>query len=80
MATTRLPAGARRVPKKGQMAPHEWDRLMRKVIARAEALKDERRLRQLRQAFQQGKSDQCLKRMSIISEADIDRELSGPTR
>jgi len=53
---------------------------MRKVIARAEALKDERRLRQLRRALQEGRSGQCLKRMSIISEADIDRELSGPTK
>lgn len=80
MATTRLPAGARRASKKGMMAPHEWDRLMRKVIARAEAVGDKRRLRQLRQALQQGKSSQCLKRMSIISEADIDREVSGPTK
>ena len=80
MSRTRLPAAARRTPKKGQKAPHEWDRLMRKVIARAEALKDERRLRQLRRALQEGRSGQCLKRMSIISEADIDRELSGPTK
>jgi hypothetical protein len=78
MAKTRLAAGADRPVKRGAKAPHEWDHLMQKAIVRAEKLGDQRRLRQLRRALQEGRSAQCLKRMSIITEADIDRELSVP--
>jgi len=47
---------------------------MRKAIEMAEQTGDTRRLRLLQTARQAGKGRDCLKRLSIISEADLQRE------
>jgi len=63
----------------GTLSIQMWNRLMRKAIEMAEAAGDTRKLRVLRAAQQQGKTRDCLKRMSIISEADLQREF-GPKK
>jgi len=54
-------------------SPVEWNALMRRAIARAEASRDPR-LAGLREALNSGKAEHKLRRMSIISEADLARE------
>lgn len=51
----------------------EWKRLMEKTLARADKLKD-RRAAGLRQAVVDGRAEPLLRRMGIISEADLLRE------
>lgn len=53
--------------------PVEWTALMKKAIARAEAVGD-RRVENMKKALRRGGVEQKLRRMSIISEADIARE------
>lgn len=61
-----------RLPK----TPFEWDNLMRKVLARAKEQGD-RRHQGLTGAIERGQSATVLRRMGIISEADILREFPG---
>jgi len=63
----------------GTRTPQAWTRLMRKAIQMAEQAGSTRRLRMLRAALQQGKARECLKRLSIISETDLQREF-GPKK
>ena len=58
----------------GTLSAQAWNRLMRKAIEMAEQTGDTRRLRLLQTARQAGKGRDCLKRLSIISEADLQRE------
>lgn len=80
MARTRLAERAKRPVKKGSKSPLEWERFMQKAITQAKTIGDQRRLRLMQKALQEGRSAQCLKRMSIICEADIQRELSALSR
>jgi hypothetical protein len=52
---------------------HEWDNLMRKVIARAKEQQD-RRLEGLQGVIPKGQSAKFLKKLGIICENDILRE------
>jgi len=54
-------------------SPREWDALARKAIARATLL-DDRRLHGLKAAIVAGKTAEHLRKMSIVSEADVLRE------
>lgn len=58
-----------RIPK----THHEWDNLMRKVLARATAQGD-RRLQGLQGVISKGESAKFLRKLGIICEADIHRE------
>jgi len=57
--------------------PHEWDNLMRRVIARAAQVQD-RRLQGLQGVISSGETSKFLKRMGIICENDILREFPDP--
>jgi len=59
--------------------PEEWYTLMRKVIDRAERTRD-RRLAGLRKAMLEGKAEDHLRLLGIISEVDIRREFQGMER
>lgn len=59
--------------KRGPSNPVEWERLLRKAIARAEMLQD-RRVAGLKAALAQGKAEQALKRLGVIREEDLLRE------
>lgn len=73
MAT--IPRRLNPLPKKrGVNTAHEWNRLLRSAIRMAKTAGDSRRLRTLETALQQGSARMCLKRMGIISEADLQRE------
>jgi hypothetical protein len=65
-------------PKKKGNTPTEWTRLFRETLARAERLGDSKRVQKLR-AGAQNPAD-TLKRMSIISKADLDREFPLPEK
>jgi hypothetical protein len=54
----------------------DWNRFMRRVISRAEAVGD-RRLPGLKQALAQDRSETLLRKLSLVSQADIDREFSA---
>ena len=60
--------------KQGTATPQEWNRLLRKAIQMAEACGSIRRLRMLKTALGQDKAREYLKRLSIICEADLQRE------
>jgi len=79
MARTRLAASAAQPVKKGPKSPLEWERLLHKVMTRARLLKNDRVLRALEAARQNGQVAQYLKKMSIVSEADLERELPVPS-
>lgn len=66
--------------KTGPKGPLEWERLLRKVMDRARLLKNDRLVRALDAARQEGRIAQCLKKMSIVSEADLERELPVPSK
>lgn len=51
----------------------EWNRLMMDVISRAESLED-RRLPGLRKALVDGKAETHLRKLGVISPADVERE------
>jgi hypothetical protein len=57
--------------------PHEWDALMRKVMARAAQVQD-RRLQGLQGVISRGETAKFLKKMGIICENDILREFPDP--
>ena len=57
--------------------PTQWRNLMRKVIARAKQLKDPR-AQMFEESLSQGTFEKVLRRLSIISEADIVREFPNP--
>jgi len=57
--------------------PHEWDGLMRKVMARAVQVQD-RRLQGLQGVISRGETAKFLKKMGIICENDILREFPDP--
>jgi hypothetical protein len=57
--------------------PHEWDNLMRKVMARAAEVQD-RRLQGLQGVISRGETAKFLKRLGIICENDILREFPDP--
>lgn len=59
--------------------PVDWDRLMQRVVARAEAVGDSR-ASMLRNLASQGQTAQALKRMGIIGENDIQREFPTPEK
>lgn len=52
---------------------HEWNTLLSKTIQRAESLGD-RRVEGLRKAMVEGRAEKMLRQMSILSDADLDRE------
>lgn len=54
-------------------APHEWDNLLRRVMARASQTHD-RRLQGMADVISRGQSQQYLRRLGIVTEADILRE------
>lgn len=60
--------------KQGTATSQEWNRLLRKAIQMAEAGGSVRRLRMLKRALGQGKAREYLKRLSIVCEADLQRE------
>ena len=64
-------------PKKKSNTPIEWTKLYREAIARAEKIGDPRA-----QRLRAGSQDPIgtLKRMSIISLADLDREFPLPSK
>ena len=72
MTKTRLLHPAPKKP--GACSLQEWNRLLRTAIQMAEKSGSIRRLRALRAALQQGKAKECLKRLSVISEGDLQRE------
>jgi hypothetical protein len=80
MARTRLAAELVQPAKAGAKGPLEWERLLRKVHARAKLLQNDRLLRALEAARQEGRIAQCLKKLSILSEADLERELPDPNK
>lgn len=53
--------------------PEEWTKLMRKVIATAKSRKD-RRLPGLQHALANDRSEAHLRSLSIVTDADIERE------
>lgn len=57
--------------------PHEWDALMRRVMARATEVKD-RRLQGFQGVISRGETARFLKKMGIICENDIRREFPDP--
>jgi hypothetical protein len=71
MSRVRTLTGAKRP--RGPVDPQGWNQLMLQVIARCEKL-GAPDLPGLRAALSQGKAEQLLRRLGIISQADIDRE------
>lgn len=66
--------------KKAVAAPQskdDWDRLMAKAIERATATSS-RLQGGLQQALAAGKSEQVLRRLGILSMADLEREIPKP--
>lgn len=59
------------------MSPSGWENLMSRVIERATRLED-RRLEGLKHASSTGSSESFLRRLGIICEADLDREMPLP--
>lgn len=57
---------------KGPASPAEWEKVMRQLIDRLARLKKPHE--GLKAAYVQGNSEQMLRRMSILSQTDIDRE------
>ena len=80
MARTRLAAELVQPAKTGAKNPQEWERLLRKVLDRAKLLRDDRLLRALEAARQEGRVAQYLRKMSILSEVDLERELPDPNK
>lgn len=58
---------------RGAKTQTDWRKLMIKVINRAKLVNDQR-LPKLLEAQSQGTSEACLRRMSVICDADILRE------
>ena len=58
---------------KAAQGQNQWVQLLKRAIARAQT-KGDQRLDALRQALQTGTAEKVLRRMSIICDADIDRE------
>ena len=66
------------VPAKGHPStPQDWDKLMRRVMARAAYVKD-RRLAGMQGIISSGKSQVYLRKMGIICENDILRVFPEP--
>ena len=75
-----MPSRIRTLKNEGKrkgLSPVGWVALMRLTIARAEATGD-KRLEGLRWALQEGKSEMFLRKLGVISEADIPREFPSP--
>lgn len=64
------------IQRKLPVGPHGWSQLMTATIRRAEAIQDPR-LAGLRRAMVEGKAEGMLRKLGIISEADLDREFPG---
>lgn len=63
-------------PAQASLAPvgqNQWNQLLRKALGAAELAKDPR-LATLRQAMMSGTAEKTLRRMSLICEADLQRE------
>ncbi len=60
-------------PKRTASAPSQWNQLLRKTLARAQATGDSR-VGSLQQALREGTVEATLRRMSIVCDADILRE------
>jgi len=76
MARTRLAVQKQAAKNKTASSPTDWHKLAMKVIEQARANGDLRRVRMLEQAIKDNRVAQTLKRMNIVSEVDLDRELS----
>lgn len=63
--------------KRGAMSPMQWTQLLRKALTRAELIGDPRVV--ALQAAMTGNAEQTLRRLSVICEADLDREFPLPT-
>ena len=72
MPKTRL-LKAPKPKKQNPKSPVEWNALLRKAISRAEAIEDSR-LAGLKLALSKGQAERKLRRMCIVSDADLDRE------
>lgn len=66
---THAPPPKRKIP----AGPHGWNQLLSQAIRRAESLQDPR-LAGLRKAMLEGRSEQALRLLGILSETDIERE------
>lgn len=65
--------------KKSAVGQSQWNQLLRRAIARAQNSQDPR-LPLLQQALRAGTAEAALRRMSVICDADIDREFrDSPT-
>jgi hypothetical protein len=74
---TRMPNNTAVAAPKG-LSPLDWEKLYQKVLARARLLKNDRVARALEAAHASNTLSQCLKKMSILSEVDLNRELPLP--
>lgn len=68
---------ARPVQSRTPANPHEWQKIMLQLMDRLQRLGI--RHDAIREAYVRGDSEQVLRRMSILSQADIDREYPDRT-
>lgn len=73
MATRLYNQAETKKARKAPMKQTEWVRLMQRTIAQADKIGD-RRAYGLRKALADGKTEPMLRRLGIISEADLRRE------
>jgi hypothetical protein len=80
MKTRILGTAPQTTPKRTIQVPErreDWNQLLRKAIQRAEVTGD-RRLEGLKRALVDGKAEKHLRLLSIIHDADLDREFPLP--